>query len=118
MKQSLIVLAVGLLLGLVIFISSCDRDCLSPDTHVPEYHLIYGNAGIEGIDIYDSSWALTYSTKTGEVIDSFFTTYYINDIQFTRDGSMAVWTAFNRAGAENVVWVTNYPVDDTIATGT
>jgi hypothetical protein len=117
MRQSLIILAIGMLLGLIVFVSSCERDCncLSPEDHIPEYHLIYPNSGIEGVDVYDSSWVLTYSTKTGEVIDSFKTTYYINDIQFTRDGSMAVWTATNLSVPEHVVWVTNYPIDDTIA---
>jgi hypothetical protein len=92
---------------------SCDRDCnVCPEEPPPtekEYHFLYSFVG----SFYTSA-VLTYSTKTGEVVDS---TYYGRhpfwDARFTSDGRYACYTSSDYGWA--TTWITDYATGDTVS---
>lgn len=100
----------------VLGVVGCDGDecptCPEPPEHVPDYHLLHAYTG----DGYEK-WVLTYSTKTGEVIDS--TDYGLNifsNMIFSHSGEYACYTSnYNLDLGTGETWVTNWPDGDTVA---
>ncbi|GEM_PF-1706855 len=105
-------LAIVVLFGFVAL--TCDEDCpVCPKEPEPvpekEYHFLYSFVGS-----YYTSAVLTYSTKTGEMVDS---TYYGRhpfwDARFTSDGRYACYTSSDANWA--TTWITEYATGDTVS---
>ncbi len=95
----------------VAWLIGCDEDC--PTCPKPpeeqEYQFLYSFAGT-----FTTAWVFTYSTKTGEVMDSsYYGTLPFNDARFTSDGKYAVYTVFEPG--EGATWVTDFSSGDTLA---
>ncbi|MGB5105611.1 MAG: hypothetical protein WBP29_07120 [Candidatus Zixiibacteriota bacterium] len=90
-----------------------DDDCtVCPDDPPPaekEYHFLYNFVG----DFYHSA-VLTYSTKTGEVVDSaYYGRFPFWDVKFTSDGKYACYTSNDVGWA--TTWITDYATGDTVS---
>jgi hypothetical protein len=104
-------LTIVVLFGFVAL--TCDEDCpvcpKEPEPTEKEYHFLYSFIG----SFYTSA-VLTYSTKTGEVVDS---TYYGRhpfwDARFTSDGRYACYTSSDYGWA--TTWMTEYATGDTVS---
>jgi hypothetical protein len=102
-------LTLGLLLG-------CQEDCVCPEPEMPlkpDYHLLYSYAG----STIETKYVLTYSTKTGEVIDSaeYGGIPFVN-MAFSHDGEYAVYTSnYNLDLGASETWVTETATGDTIS---
>jgi hypothetical protein len=75
---------VAIALGLLV--SGCSKDCPTcpKEPHVPDYHLVYSYVGSTIADKY----VLTYSTKSGQVIDSaHYLDYPFDHLAVTSEGN-------------------------------
>jgi len=111
-KPKLAILAVAVLFVCNFLFVSCGKDKITQiEEQSGDYDLLYIHAG-GGLNVPLNS--LRFSTKTCEVSDTMKTPYVIDDLQFTRNGTMAVlniWDQFT--GAPSVISI-NYPSMDTI----
>jgi len=79
---------------------------------VPDYHLVYSYVGPSY-----PAYVITYSTKSGQVIDSvFYPNHPFEDLQFTHDGKYACYTSgWNLLLGGPETWVTNASTGDTVS---
>ncbi len=94
-------------------VNGCSKDdCPNcPGTEIAEkdYHLLYSFGG----GFYNSS-VYTYSTMTGELLDSAYYGHYpYRDVRFSHDGRYAYYTVQRAYTA--ATWVTDYASGDTLA---
>ena len=117
MKKPFLILPAALaLLMLAVILLSCEEKCTCPveEEHIGDYHLIYSHAGGDGET--SPYLVLTYSTKTGRVIDTLETNYYLRDMRFTSDGSkMVVLTGTSSPSAEPKLITVDNVSGDTLA---
>lgn len=99
------------------FLLGCEDDCVCPQPepepeHVPDYHLLYSYVGDGYVD-----YVLTYSTKSGEIIDSArYDGNPFDNMVFSHDGQYACYTSnYNLRVGGSETWVTNWPQGDTVA---
>jgi len=101
----LLVLAVGF---------GCTKDCPTcpGEPHVPDYHLVYSYVGPSY-----PAYVITYSTKSGQVIDSaFYPNHPFDNVVFTSDGKYACYTyGWNLRLGGPETWVTDAATGDTIS---
>jgi len=123
MKRFLIAVICGLIvIGVTVLVSCGDDDCPTcpePEPeHEPDYHLVYSYCG----STIDTKYILTYSSKTGEVIDT--ATYDTSptggepfgNLAFTHDGEYAVYTSsYNLNIGTSETWVTRTATGDTVS---
>jgi hypothetical protein len=92
----------------------CSDDCpvCPSEPHVPDYHLVYSYAGSTA-----DKYVLTYSTKSGQVIDSaYYLDYPFDNVAFTSDGKYACYTyGWNLRLGGSETWVTDAATGDTIS---
>ena len=79
---------------------------------MPDYHLVYSYVGPSY-----PAYVITYSTKSGQVIDStFYPNHPFEDLQFTHDGEYACYTSgWNLQLGGPETWVTNASTGDTVS---
>jgi hypothetical protein len=103
------------MIAALCMLGCCDDDCVCPQPepeHIPDYHFLYSYVG-DGYDDY----VMTYSTKSGEAIDS---TLYdgppFDNMVFSHDGRYACYTSnYSLRIGNSETWVTNWPSGDTVA---
>jgi len=113
-KPSLIWLTAISLLLFAVFLLSCEKNYITqaPEEHAGDYDLLYIHAGGE----YNGPLnTLIYSTKSGELIDTIKTQYFIEDLRFAKDGLKAVIGSWEPSTLNPSVLAVNYPNMDTIA---
>ena len=107
----------GTILALLAFLLvGCDDcDCPTGPTDEPEpeigYEMLYSYVGMEDY------WVYTYSTKTGEVVDSVrYGNYPFSDVRVSPDGQYGFYSTLDYDLLDGFgTWVTDYASGDTIA---
>jgi hypothetical protein len=99
---------------IVILVCSagCDDNCIvcpgPPETVEPDYHFLYSFVGS-----FSTASVLTYSTKTGEVVDSvYYGGFPFWDVRFSKDGQFAYYTVGD--AGNYATWITNFATGDTV----
>ncbi len=113
-KPLLIWLAILVLLVFTVFLLSCEKNYITqaPEEHVGDYHLFLYS--ITGGAAYDSIWALEYSTKTGEIIDTIKTPFWLIDLIYSTDGTSSALRIYDENGSNTVLAINNI-TGDTLA---
>lgn len=95
---------------------TCSENVTNPDKNtIPEYGVIYFPAGGGGESLMIE---LTYSSINGQVIDSTLSNCYYSSMEFTDDGTMAIYiggVAVPPEQRNEMAWVVNYNTQDTLA---
>ena len=97
-------------------LSSCgDDDCPSCpplESPEPDYHLLYSYGGQ-----WPNRYVLTYSTKTGKVVDSaFYGGSMFKSMDFSHDGRYACYSNNHHdVGGYSETWVTDTQTGDTVS---
>ncbi len=97
-----------------VWLLSCDDDCPTcpkPPAE-PDYQLLYSYVGQ-----YPDTYVLTYSTKSGEIVDSaLYQGNPFDAMVFSHDGQYACYTShYDLELGASETWVTRWATGDTVA---
>jgi len=112
-KKQGVVYLIGIVLIMLALFSCDDHDCPNcPEPKEPDYELLYSYVGQ-----YPDTYVLTYSSKSGEILDSaLYQGNPFDNVVFSHDGEYACYTSnYDLELGASETWVTHWATRDTIA---